>query len=163
MSDDAAAVTVERYLRASPARVFDAFTDAVVVGRWLTPSPEVTLTVLQFDFRVGGRYRFAYVTPGRGTMHVNGDFRRIQPPEHLIFGWNIEPPDEHAGVQSQVSVTVRPSGEGTHLVIHHEYLGAPSAARRHAEGWRGALDQLANLFGDGLGADRVSPVPEGRS
>jgi uncharacterized protein YndB with AHSA1/START domain len=89
MCPDQTAATVERRLRASPTRVFDAFADAAIVGRWLTPSPEVSLTVLQFDFRVGGRYRFAYRVPGRGTMHVNGDFRLIEPPERLAFAWNI--------------------------------------------------------------------------
>jgi uncharacterized protein YndB with AHSA1/START domain len=146
MRPDETAATVERRLCASPARVFDAFADAAIVGRWLTPSPEVSLTVLQYEFRVGGRYRFAYRVPGRGTMHVNGDFRLIEPPERLAFAWNIEPPDEHAGVRSEVSVSLRPDGEGTHLVIRHAYLAAPGAPRRHAEGWRGALEQLARLL-----------------
>jgi uncharacterized protein YndB with AHSA1/START domain len=105
----------------------------------------VSLTVLQFDFRVGGRYRFAYRVPGRGTMHVNGDIRLI------------EPPDEHAGVQSEVSVTLWPDGEGTHLVIRHEYLAAPGAARRHTEGWNGALEQLASLLDDTASPQYVSP------
>jgi uncharacterized protein YndB with AHSA1/START domain len=156
MCPDQTAATVERRLGASPTRVFDAFADPAIVGRWLTPSPEVSLTVLQFDFRVGGRYRFAYRVPGRGTMHVNGDFRLIEPPERLAFAWNIEPPDEHAGVQSEVSVTLRPDGEGTHLVIRHAYLAAPGAARRHADGWRGALEHLASLLDDTAPAQYVS-------
>jgi uncharacterized protein YndB with AHSA1/START domain len=160
MRPDEAAATVERRLRASPARVFGAFADAAIVGRWLTPSPEVALTVLQFEFRVGGRYRFAYGVPGRGTMHVNGDFRLIEPPERLAFAWNIEPPDEHAGVRSEVSVTLRPDGEGTHLVIRHEYLAAPGASRRHAEGWNGALEQLASLLDGTASAQHDSPHQE---
>jgi hypothetical protein len=68
MRPDETAATVARRLRASPARVFDAFADAAIVGRWLTPSPEVSLTVLQYEFRVGGRYRFAYRVPGRRTI-----------------------------------------------------------------------------------------------
>jgi uncharacterized protein YndB with AHSA1/START domain len=157
MCPDETVATVDRRLRASPARVFAAFADAALVGRWLTPAPDVSLTVLQFEFRVGGRYRFAYRVPGRGTMHVNGDFRLIQPPERLAFAWNIEPPDEHAGVQSEVSVTLRPDGEGTHLVIRHAYLAAPGAARRHADGWRGALEQLASLLDGTASAQYGSP------
>lgn len=136
---------VHRRLQAAPARVFAAFADASLVSRWLTPSPEVALTVLQFDFRVGGAYRFAYHLPDGATMFVNGVYRLIDPPRRLVFSWNIEPPDVHAGVRSQVTVTLAPDGDGTRLLIRHEQLTQPGAAKRHAGGWRGALDRLAVL------------------
>jgi uncharacterized protein YndB with AHSA1/START domain len=130
--------------------VFAAFSDASMVSRWLTPSPDVGLTVLQYDFRVGGAYRFAYHVPGRETMFVNGVYRAIEPPTTIVFSWNIEPPDEHAGVRSEVTVTLAPDGSGTRLVIRHEQLTAPGAATRHAEGWRGALDRLTDLLDERL-------------
>lgn len=139
---------VRHRFAAAPARVFAAFTDAALVSRWLTPSPEVGLTVLQYDFRVGGAYRFAYHVPGRETMHVNGVYRAIEPPSTIVFTWNIEPPDEHAGVRSEVTVTLAPDGSGTRLLIRHAQLSAPGAAERHAEGWRGALDRLTAMLGE---------------
>jgi uncharacterized protein YndB with AHSA1/START domain len=51
---------VRRHLGAPPARVFSAFSRAEVVALWLTPAPAVKLTVLELDFREGGRYRFVY-------------------------------------------------------------------------------------------------------
>src|SRR5687768_2370572 len=98
MRPDETAAEVRHRLGAAPAKVFAAFADASLVSRWLTPSPEVSLTVLQFDFRVGGSYRFAYRVPGAGTMFVNGVYRTIAVPTRLEFSWNIEPPDEHAGI-----------------------------------------------------------------
>lgn len=35
-----------------------AFADTPLVSRWLTPSPDVVLRVVQFDFGVGGRKRY---------------------------------------------------------------------------------------------------------
>lgn len=137
---------VRHRLEAAPARVFAAFADAAVVSRWLTPSPEVGLTVLHYDFQVGGAYRFAYHVPGMETMHVNGVYRVIEPPSTIVFSWNIEPPDEHAGVRSEVTVTIAPDGSGTRLLIRHEQLTASGAAPRHAEGWRGALDRLTAML-----------------
>jgi uncharacterized protein YndB with AHSA1/START domain len=125
-----------------PAKVFAAFSDASLVSRWLRPSPDVTLTVLTFEFRVGGAYRFAYHVPGRETMHVNGVYRVIDAPASLVFSWNIEPPDEHAGVQSEVTITLTPDGAGTRLLIRHARLTAPGSAARHGEGWRGAIELL---------------------
>jgi len=43
-------------------------------------------------------------------------------------------------------VTITPVGEFTELLIRHENLTRPAAGARHAEGWRGALDQLAALL-----------------
>jgi uncharacterized protein YndB with AHSA1/START domain len=142
---------VRRRLAAPPAKVFAAFADPVLVSRWLTPAPNVALSVLRFEFREGGAYRFAYHVPGGRTMFVNGVYRTIDPPSTLVFSWNIEPPDEHAGVRSEVSVTLVPDGTGTHLLIRHAQLTLPGAADRHAQGWRGAVDQLATLLTAGVG------------
>ncbi len=161
MPRDPSVAEVRRRLTATPARVFAAFADASLVSRWLTPSPDVTLTVLDFDFRVGGAYRFAYRVPGRPTMFVNGVYRTIAAPTTIAFSWNIEPPDEHAGVRSEVTVTLTPSGAGTDLLIRHTQLEPPGAAERHAAGWQGATGQLTALLADTAGNTRSHPVIEG--
>jgi uncharacterized protein YndB with AHSA1/START domain len=137
---------VRHRFAAAPARVFAAFADGALVSRWLTPAPEVRLEVLSFDFRVGGRYRFAYHVPGTATMLVNGVYRVIEPPTTIVFTWNIEPPDEHAGLHSEVSVALTPDGSGTRIVIRHALLTQAGAAERHAAGWRGAVRQLSAVL-----------------
>ena len=162
MRRDENVAEVRRRLAASPAKVFAAFAEASLVSRWLTPSPDVTLTVLEFDFRVGGGYRFAYGVPGRATMFVNGVYRIIEPHSTIVFSWNIEPPDEHAGVRSKVTITFTRQGTGTDLLIRHERLTQPGAIERHAAGWQGAVVQLIELVRDALETPhRRSPL-EGR-
>lgn len=58
----------------------------------------------------------------------------------------VEPPDEDAGLESEVTVTITSDGEVTDLVIRHEKLTRPGAGIRHAEGWHGALDQLGAIL-----------------
>ena len=149
MPRDEAVAEVRRRLTASPTRVFAAFANASLVSQWLTPSRDVELDVVEFDFRVGGKYRFAYRVPGRDTMVVNGVYRTIEPPSTIVFSWDIEPPDEHAGVRSEVTVTLTPNGTGTDLLIRHARLTAPGARERHAAGWSGALDHLAAMVSAG--------------
>jgi uncharacterized protein YndB with AHSA1/START domain len=157
MNPDETVAEVHRRLLAAPEKVFSAFAEARLVSRWLSPSPEIALTVLRFDFRIGGAYRFAYHIPGGKTMIVNGAYRSIEAPSMIIFSWNIEPPDEHAGLQSEVTATITPDGNGTELRIRHEKLTLPGAVERHIEGWRGALDRLAEWL-----SDRNTPVREER-
>jgi uncharacterized protein YndB with AHSA1/START domain len=147
MSRDKTVAEVRHRLAAAPTKVFAAFSEASLVSRWLTPSPEVALTVVQFEFRIGGAYRFAYHVADGATMFVNGEYRVIEPPSKIVFSWNIEPPDEHAGIRSEVTITLTPDGSGTHLRIRHEQLTRPGAAERHAEGWRGAIAQLTVMLG----------------
>jgi uncharacterized protein YndB with AHSA1/START domain len=137
---------VRRHFAAPPAQVFAAFANAEVVARWLTPAPDVKLTVLELDFREGGRYRFAYDTPEGQRMLVGGVYHEIRAPTRLAFSWLIEPPDVHAGIESQVTVSIAASVNGTDLLILHERFGRADANARHAEGWAGALEQLQRLL-----------------
>jgi len=79
-------------------------------------------------------------------MIVNGIYRSIEPPSRIVFSWNIEPPDEHAGLQSEVIVAITPERDGCELHIRHAQLTQSGAVQRHSGGWRGALDQLAALL-----------------
>src|SRR5262245_64856312 len=103
---DESCVELRRRLAATPQKVFAAFAEARLVSRWLTPSPEISLTVLQFDFREGGAYRFAYGLPDGRTVTIGGRYRAIEPPSTIVFSWIIEPPDEHPGIDSLVTVSI---------------------------------------------------------
>jgi uncharacterized protein YndB with AHSA1/START domain len=137
---------VHRHLSVPPAQVFAAFGNAEVVARWLTPAPEVKLTVLELDFREGGHYRFAYDTPEGQRMLVGGVYSKLEAPSRVEFSWLIEPPDIHAGIESQVTVSITPSANGTELLILHERFERADANARHAEGWAGALEQLQRIL-----------------
>ena len=110
MSAPVSRVTIRRRLQAPCEKVFAAFVDPALVARWLKPSPEIGLRVLHYDFREGGAYRFAYdVAPGH-VVFIGGTYREISAPQRIVFSWLIEPPDEHAGIDSQVTVALTPSG-----------------------------------------------------
>jgi uncharacterized protein YndB with AHSA1/START domain len=149
--DENTAAEVRRHFKVPPEKIFAAFADPYLVARWLSPSPQITLSVLQFKFRVGGTYRFAYELPGGQTVVVDGEYRRITPQSEIVFSWIIEPPDEHAGIESEVFVTITPDGNGSELHIRHEKLQRRDAVLRHTEGWLGAFDRLSALVETEIG------------
>jgi uncharacterized protein YndB with AHSA1/START domain len=136
-------VELRRTLHASIDRVFVAFSDPAMVAQWLRPSPDVVLTVLSFEFREGGHYRFAYDAPDGERMVVGGYYTAIVPPRRIVFSWLIEPPDEHAEIASEVLVQLEPVGANTTVLsIHHAGWSRKDAQARHSIGWSGALDLL---------------------
>jgi uncharacterized protein YndB with AHSA1/START domain len=139
-------VEIRQCFTAAPEQVFAAFADPRLVVLWLSPSPDVKLSLLRFDFREGGAYRFAYHLPDGKTVIVGGSYTLIEPPSKIVFSWIIEPPDEHAGIVSEVTVTITPDDRGTELVIRHKKFTRTDAIVRHTEGWRGALDQLTAML-----------------
>ena len=102
-----------------------------------------------FDFRVSGLYRFVYHVPDASDVIIGGTFHLIDRPSRIVFSWIIEPPDEHAGIDSEVTVVISPDSGGTDLLIRHEKLSRSDAIARHAEGWRGAMELLARQLDSG--------------
>jgi uncharacterized protein YndB with AHSA1/START domain len=143
---DGSTVEIRRSFRATPERVFAAFANPELVARWLTPSPDIRVTVLRFEFLEGGAYRLAYHLPDGTTSVIGGTYRTIVPPSKIVFSWVIEPPDEHAGIDSEVTVSIARSREATELVIRHERLKRRDAMERHGAGWQGALVALNALL-----------------
>src|SRR5258708_31562103 len=92
---------IRRRFTAAPEKIFAAFAEARLVGQWLSPSPEITLTLLQFDFQVGGTYRFAYHLPTGETVILAGVYRSIEPPPRIVFSWIIDPPAAHQAIELQ--------------------------------------------------------------
>jgi uncharacterized protein YndB with AHSA1/START domain len=122
-------VEVQRLLAASPERVFAAFSDQMLVAQWLRPSTDVKLTVLAYDFRPEGTYCIAYDVSAEQRMVVGGIFRAIEAPALIVFTWLIEPPDEHAGLHSEVTVQLVPRGSSTESTIRHDKFQRRDANR----------------------------------
>ena len=128
----------EIHIRATPETVFEFFTDAGKLTRWL--ATEATL-----DPRPGGvcRQEHAREDGSGGSYHMRGEFLEVSPPERVVFTWGFTDPD--VGVppgSSVVDVTLSPDGDGTRLRLEHRDLPV-AAIDSHAGGWTGMLERLA--------------------
>lgn len=132
-----------RHYRQPPAKVFDFFARAQQLQRWIAPRDAIKAEVLELDLREGGCFRIAFTQPDGGVVRVGGVYERVDPPHKLVSTWQWEEPDIHASIVSRLEVTLRPHTTGTELTLEHGTLTAAGMAKRHAEGWRGALSRLA--------------------
>jgi uncharacterized protein YndB with AHSA1/START domain len=63
----------------------------------------------------------------------------VVPNQRLVFSWAWHSTPER---ESQVTVSLKPDGDGTLLTVHHEQLFDAAARDGHERGWTASLDQL---------------------
>jgi uncharacterized protein YndB with AHSA1/START domain len=135
---DKPSLTLKRRLKAPPAKVYAAWTDATQLARWFGPA-NVSVVRAEADARVGGSYRIVMRTADGEEHNVGGVYREVMPDEKLIFTWAWRSTPER---ESLVTVALKPDGEGTLLTLTHEKFFDDEARQRHEHGWIGSLDKL---------------------
>jgi uncharacterized protein YndB with AHSA1/START domain len=136
-------LVTRRTIRASPTRLFEAWTRPEHLRAWWGPPP-VTCSGAEVDLRVGGRYQIANALPDGRTLLIEGEFVVIEPPHRLVYTWR-------AGEDQVSRVTVRfePRGEATEVIVIHEQIPDDRMRDSHEGGWNGCLDGLERYFAAG--------------
>lgn len=135
-------LVLRRQYAAVPEVVFQVWTTPDSMRRWFRPSKEFTHQIIEVDLRVGGQYRVAFESPEGVVDVVSGEFLEVTPPYKLVYSWIWEEPNEHAGVDTQVTVEFLEQDGGTELVLTHERFTRAEMKESHLGGWSGALDLL---------------------
>jgi uncharacterized protein YndB with AHSA1/START domain len=135
-------LTLNRHLKAPPAKVFSAWTDPEKIKRWFGPGA-TRCTHAEFDLRVGGRFEIAATSPDGEKHRVGGTLREIIPNAKLVYTWAWQSTPER---ESLVTVLFKPDGDGTLLTLTHEKFVDSDARDRHQYGWNGALDKLEQFL-----------------
>ena len=139
-------LVLRRQYAAPPEVVFEVWTTPDSMRRWFRPSQEFTHQLIEVDLRVGGRYRVSFESPEGIVDVLTGEFLEVTPPDKLVYSWIWEEPNEHAGIETQVTVEFLEQDGGTELVLTHERFTRPDMKERHLGGWSGALDLLHESF-----------------
>lgn len=139
-------LTLKRRIKAAPAKVYRAWTDPAQIVAWWGPG-NCEYLASEIDLRIGGRFRIAFRTDVDGRSHeqheVGGTYKEIVPDQRLVFSWNWLTTPERV---SQVTITLKPDGDGTLLTLFHEQLFDEDSKTRHTRGWTASLDKLEGLF-----------------
>jgi len=136
-----------RFFKAPRERIFAALTQSDTLVHWFGPR-NCTCPSIALDLRIGGRYRVEMHGEDSGDVFVlTGEYREIAPPEKLVFTW-IWAQGDMAGVETVVSVTLKPKPGGTELTLQHAGLPTPRALEMHSQGWVSTWDCLDDYLID---------------
>jgi uncharacterized protein YndB with AHSA1/START domain len=137
-------LVVERVLKASPEKVFKAWTDPAILIRWWGPEG-FTTPECSMDVRVDGSWRTTMVSP-KGEAHtVSGVYREISPPSRLVMTWGWEH-DGVRGHETVVEVTFEPTESGTRMRLVQSVFESQNARDLHSDGWSSTFDNLERIL-----------------
>jgi uncharacterized protein YndB with AHSA1/START domain len=137
-----AVLIVRRSIRASPERIFDAWTQPRRLKQWWGPK-SVECIAAEVDLRVGGRYRIANQFPDGKVLWISGEFEVIERPRKLVYTWRVGPDEAPA---ERVTITFEARGEETEVIVMHERIATDAMRDMHQQGWVGCLDGLVDYL-----------------
>ena len=133
-------LVVRKTIRATPERLFEAWTQPAQLRRWWGPQ-DVECVDAQIDLRVGGQYRIANRFSDGRVVWITGQFELIEPPERLVYTWGVEPQT----VSERVTVQFERHRDDTDVVVVHERIADRRLRDVHEKGWRECLEGLSKF------------------
>jgi len=142
---DKTRLEISRVIKASPDRVYAAWTDPAQMKRWFGPE-NVQTRELTADARVGGTFRWDLTNSDGEEMTMLGEFRELQPDKKIVFTWQWQDDEDWENHVSIVTVELDDADGGTELRLTHEQLPNEESRDGHTRGWNSALDKFEKFF-----------------
>ena len=141
MSDNS--VSLHRVLKASPEKVYRAFTDATAIASWLPPYGFLC-TVHEMNVKVGGSFKMSFHNFSTGNGHsFGGKYLELKPGEFLK--WTDKFDDPNMPGEMTNTVWLRKVIVGTELKVLQEGIPAMIPTEMCYLGWQESLDKLMRL------------------
>jgi len=136
-------VAVRRTYDAAPERVFRAWTDPAQLQRWYVPGDETwSATIVEHDFRIGGRKRITFGTPA-DRFSEDCWYVDIVANQRICYAMTVAHGEVRISV-SMVTAEFLPHGRGCALRVTDQLtiLDGGDTAEGRQRGWGETLDKL---------------------
>ncbi|HMI05050.1 MAG TPA: SRPBCC family protein [Pedobacter sp.] len=141
MSDNK--ISLHRVIKASPEKVYRAFTEDTAIASWLPPYGFLC-TIQNRDVRVGGTYNMSFQNFTTGNGHSwSGEFLEIKPNEFLKYTDKFDDPNLPGAMVT--SVWFQKTSVGTELKVLQEGIPAVIPAEMCYLGWQESIEKLIKL------------------
>ena len=136
-------VSLHRVLKASPEKVFRAFTDATAIASWLPPYGFLC-TVHEMKAEKGGAFRMSFTNFSTMNGHsFGGTYIEIKPNEFLKYKERFDDPNLPGEMTTTVSL--KKNLAGTEIKINQDGIPDAIPAEMCYLGWQESLDKLTKL------------------
>jgi uncharacterized protein YndB with AHSA1/START domain len=136
-------VKLHRVLKASPEKVYRAFTEANAMASWLPPYGFVCV-VHNMDAHVGGSYNMTFINFSTGNGHsFGGTFLEMKPNEFLKYTDEFDDPNLPG--EMITSVWLKKVSVGTEITVVQEGIPSVIPVEMCYLGWQESLDKLKKL------------------
>lgn len=136
-------VSLHRVLKATPEKVFRAFTESNAIAAWLPPYGFLC-TVHEMNVKVGGSFRMSFHNFSTGNGHsFGGKYLEIKPNEFLKYTDKFDDPNLPG--EMITSVWLQKVIGGTEMKVLQEGIPAVIPVEMCYLGWQDSLDKLAKL------------------
>ena len=136
-------VKLHRVIKASPEKVFRAFSNANAFSTWIPPYGFLG-TVHEYDFRKDGKYRMSFSNFSTGQSHsFGGKFLEIKQNEFIKHTDTFDDPNLPG--EMITSVRLKKVSCGTELEIVQEGIPVVIPVEMCYLGWQESLDKLTKL------------------
>lgn len=136
------AIVVSKVFSRSPERVFDAWLDPEIAGRFLFATPDGVMTKVEIDPQVGGKFCIVERRGETDAVHV-GTYLVIVRPRKLVFQFG----DNVAFDATRVTIDIEPiAAGGCRLTLTHEGV-LEDWRNQTISGWTEILDGQTKVLG----------------
>lgn len=136
-------VSLHRVLKASPEKIYRAFTDANAMASWIPPYGFLCI-VHNMDVKNGGNYRMSFINFSTGNQHsFCGTYLELKPNEFIKYTDQFEDPNLPG--EMMTSVWLKKVICGTELKIVQEGIPPTIPTEMCYLGWQESLDKLQKL------------------
>jgi len=136
-------VSLHRVLKASPEKVYRAFTEANALASWLPPYGFLC-TIHELNVQVNGTYKMSFHNFSTGNSHsFGGKYVEIKPNEFLKYTDKFDDPNLPG--EMITSVWLRKVLVGTEIKVLQENIPAVIPAEMCYLGWQESLEKLMKL------------------
>ena len=136
-------VSLHRILKASPEKVFRAFTQPSAMATWSPPYGFIC-TVHEMKAEKGGSFRMSFENFSTGNSHsFGGTYLEIKANEFLKYSDKFDDPNLPGEIIT--AVTLRKTMVGTEIKIQQDGIPDAIPAEMCYLGWQESLDKLTKL------------------
>jgi uncharacterized protein YndB with AHSA1/START domain len=136
-------VTLHRVIKATPEKVYRAFTEPEALASWIPPYGFLCV-VHNMEVKVGGKYKMSFINFSTGNSHsFGGEYLELKPNEFIKYTDRFDDPNLPGDMIT--SVWLNKVSAGTELKVTQ--VGIPEAipADMCYLGWQESLDKLMRL------------------